>query len=334
MSEPSEDVVPKRRRWLSTREFVALLAVVALGGLLAVPASKWWGAEARKTSCQNNLRLLGQAFKMYANEAKGEFYPPLSGYATLPAEEGGFAEPLFAAPDARSIVPEYIADLNLARCPTLDEMGTWDAATSWLQARGWRGHRARQAAAREAGDEEAVNYHLTAELAQSYIYRGFGLLELQDHFAWWGATIAHPVVDHVEIAGVGDVGHKDFNLDFRGLPEPWPDWVPYPDKAKAVAPKYWHPSFPNLFRLRAGIERFFISEAAFSANATPLEWHGIPLLWEHFYTSGYMTVLNHAPGGCNVLHLDGSVEFVQFPGDFPVSHDEAYLREQARHGGW
>jgi prepilin-type processing-associated H-X9-DG protein len=28
---------------------------------------------------------------------------------------------------------------------------------------------------------------------------------------------------------------------------------------------------------------------------------------------------NHIPGGCNVLYMDGHVEFVKYPGETPVS---------------
>jgi prepilin-type processing-associated H-X9-DG protein len=30
--------------------------------------------------------------------------------------------------------------------------------------------------------------------------------------------------------------------------------------------------------------------------------------------------MNHVPGGCNVLYMDGHVEFVKYPGKMPVSY--------------
>jgi len=34
---------------------------------------------------------------------------------------------------------------------------------------------------------------------------------------------------------------------------------------------------------------------------------------------------NHIPGGCNVLYLDGHVEFLKYPGKFPVTPYFAYI---------
>ena len=33
-------------------------------------------------------------------------------------------------------------------------------------------------------------------------------------------------------------------------------------------------------------------------------------------------VFNHIPGGCNVLFMDGHVEFIRYPNQFPVVTDE------------
>lgn len=82
------------------------------------------------------------------------------------------------------------------------------------------------------------------------------------------------------------------------------------------------PNAPEgLRRLRDGIERFLITDinnAAGSARAAS----EIPVMWDQL--SG-KTVLNfnHAPGGCNVLYMDGHVEFAKYPGKFPVDTDAA-----------
>ena len=42
----------------------------------------------------------------------------------------------------------------------------------------------------------------------------------------------------------------------------------------------------------------------------------IPVLWDYFGLDARDS--NHLPGGSNVLFMDGHVEFVRYPGDFPV----------------
>ncbi|MBI2421755.1 MAG: DUF1559 domain-containing protein [Candidatus Hydrogenedentes bacterium] len=72
----------------------------------------------------------------------------------------------------------------------------------------------------------------------------------------------------------------------------------------------------TFFRLREGIERFFITDinnAAGSAEAQST----IPTSWD--WLGETASSYNHVPGGSNVLFMDGHVEFIKFPGQFPVS---------------
>jgi prepilin-type processing-associated H-X9-DG protein len=46
----------------------------------------------------------------------------------------------------------------------------------------------------------------------------------------------------------------------------------------------------------------------------------IPLMWDIVNRMGGTASFNHVPGGCNVLYLDGHVEWVRYPSDkFPVN---------------
>ncbi len=74
---------------------------------------------------------------------------------------------------------------------------------------------------------------------------------------------------------------------------------------------------PNgVLRLRQGIERFLITDInnpAASAKASSI----VPVVWDQ--ASGLNVAnFNHIPGGCNVLYLDGHVDFTRYPGSFPV----------------
>ncbi len=64
-----------------------------------------------------------------------------------------------------------------------------------------------------------------------------------------------------------------------------------------------------LWRLREGIERFYITDVD-NPRATAETQSSIPVMWER---------PGHHEDGCNVLYMDGHVEFVPYPGDFPMT---------------
>jgi len=78
----------------------------------------------------------------------------------------------------------------------------------------------------------------------------------------------------------------------------------------------------TFYRLREGIERFRITDinnpaaSAVAQSEVPVQWD-----WLGVIPASY----NHVPGGCNVLFLDGHVEFIKYPGKFPVTSNFARL---------
>jgi len=52
----------------------------------------------------------------------------------------------------------------------------------------------------------------------------------------------------------------------------------------------------------------------------------LAVLWDGIASGGAnFMVMNHVPGGCNVLYMDGHVEFLRYPGAFPVTRSFAEL---------
>lgn len=41
--------------------------------------------------------------------------------------------------------------------------------------------------------------------------------------------------------------------------------------------------------------------------------------------AGAIELFNHIPGGCNVLYLDGHVDFIRYPGDQPINRSMANI---------
>ena len=73
--------------------------------------------------------------------------------------------------------------------------------------------------------------------------------------------------------------------------------------------------------LREGIERFLITDInnpAASAKAQSEVWVTIDEISQQGKT------FNHIPGGCDVLYMDGHVEFVEYPDEFPINKFFAY----------
>ena len=77
----------------------------------------------------------------------------------------------------------------------------------------------------------------------------------------------------------------------------------------------------TVYRLREGIERFFITDINNPAGSA-IAQSELAVMWD-FIEGNRVGAFNHVPGGCNVLYLDGHVEFIRYPGEFPVS--EAFV---------
>jgi prepilin-type processing-associated H-X9-DG protein len=84
----------------------------------------------------------------------------------------------------------------------------------------------------------------------------------------------------------------------------------------------------TLYRLREGIERFFITDINNPAGSSKAQ-SDLAVMWDHWSTNrsdyvaaseGPMTIAsyNHVPGGCNVLYMDGHVEFIRQGTEYPV----------------
>ena len=70
------------------------------------------------------------------------------------------------------------------------------------------------------------------------------------------------------------------------------------------------------FRLKDGIDRFLITDVN-NPGASAVAQSNIPVQYDIIDTR--VGNFNHVPSGANVMFLDGHVEFVRFPGRYPLN---------------